>query len=142
MQHEAYWIAPNGEILPLQAMERHIQMICNYPERFGLTEEYTKRIYTKYRESYGTEGFARAEIMKALLEKGWIRIRYVQKWDFYKAEVLLWNDSLSKNLNNWISKLIGGEFGKVNMYSEIKILLNGEFIKTLKLEDFDQNNFE
>lgn len=85
MKTYAYWIN-NGYCLPVNSL--HIDMIINHPEKFNLTSEKIKTIYDKHNEPYGHEGKARQEIMSNLiLTKGWIRVRYNYKKDFWTFEV-------------------------------------------------------
>jgi hypothetical protein len=81
MKNEAYWIDPDGTIIPLTA-DRHINEITNYPEKFGLTKEGIAAVYKKFNEPPGSEGKAREEIIFNLIKKGWIRIRYNSRGSF------------------------------------------------------------
>jgi len=70
----AYWIKSNGKILPVKTT--HIDMVIDDPKMFGLTIEYIKSVHNTFREKLGQEGKARAQIMRELISKGWMRIRH------------------------------------------------------------------
>jgi len=81
----AYWISPKGNILGVES--RHINDIAAYPERFGFTKTILAAIFRRHRETYGSEGNAREEILIKLMQKGWIRVRYVERQDFYTIQL-------------------------------------------------------
>ncbi|HQO40482.1 MAG TPA: hypothetical protein PK986_08435 [Spirochaetota bacterium] len=70
---EGYWVSPAGEIHLLET--KHIDMVFDMPELFGLDIEYIKSVFNRYDEEYRTEANARREILIMLFEKGWIRAR-------------------------------------------------------------------
>ncbi|HKK48174.1 MAG TPA: hypothetical protein VJ932_03715 [Alkalispirochaeta sp.] len=45
------------------------------PERFGMTRAAIDEIYTAQGEMIGTEGRARDQVIKQVIENGWVRIR-------------------------------------------------------------------
>jgi len=71
---EAYWIKPSGKMLPTRMT--HIDMILRDPELFGFTFEYIKKIHDDFGERLGQEGKARAQLIRELISKGWMRIRH------------------------------------------------------------------
>ena len=73
MDEKAYWISPEGEILPVGTS--HVREVIGNPGRFGITREQIEEAYKKYREPLGLEGRAREEIIRTIINKGWIRIR-------------------------------------------------------------------
>jgi len=70
---EGYWVSPAGEIHLLKT--KHIDMVFDTPELFGLDIEYIKAVFDRHGEEYRTEANARREILIMLFEKGWIRAR-------------------------------------------------------------------
>jgi hypothetical protein len=78
---DAYWISPVGEMLPVKST--HIEVVVKDPELFGITHDYIKEVYEKYRETIGLEGKARDEIVEGLINKRWMRIRYDKSQDYY-----------------------------------------------------------
>lgn len=68
-----FWLDPkNGDVI---LVDKHINAILDHPEVFGFTREELQSIYDKYGERYRREGNAREEILKMLIDKGWIRVR-------------------------------------------------------------------
>jgi hypothetical protein len=84
-QNEAYWISPNGEILPVD--KNHIATVFDNPWCFGITMAYLESIYLKYNEPLRSENQARAEILKELFTKGWIRARRYQRPDRWSINI-------------------------------------------------------
>ena len=79
----AYWISPQGEIIVIKGTSgsTHIDSVINNPETFGLTKSKIQDVYDMYGEKLGTEGKAREQIIRDLVDKGWIRVRkYRQQW--------------------------------------------------------------
>lgn len=73
MDERAFWIDPNGVIMPV--MRSHIAAVIADPVLFGVTREYIESVYREYGEALGWEGKAREEIIKRLIIEGWTRIR-------------------------------------------------------------------
>ncbi|GMO37783.1 MAG: hypothetical protein Ta2B_17490 [Termitinemataceae bacterium] len=71
----AWWISPQGKILPIEHGETHIRKVIDNPVVFGFTTKQIEDIYHSYGEAVGTEKKAREEIIADILSKGWIRIR-------------------------------------------------------------------
>lgn len=70
---DAYWISPNSEIYPVKQL--HINFIRDNLELFEINEEIYRNTFIKYKEKFGFEGKARAELMKNAIANGWIRLR-------------------------------------------------------------------
>lgn len=80
---DAYWMNPDNEIM--EVSDRHITLIVTEPETFGLTKAFIAKVHKKHGEPIGSEGYAREEIMAALIANGWLRARYVRgadSWTF------------------------------------------------------------
>jgi hypothetical protein len=71
----AWWISPQGKILPIGQGDTHIRKVIDNPAAFGYTTERIEDIYHSYGEAVGIEKQAREEIIRDILSKGWIRIR-------------------------------------------------------------------
>jgi len=126
----AFFISPRGEILQAS---NHIQMIIRNPQKFGLTIEYIKSVYDKYNEKLGTEGRAREEIIKTLVNNGWIRVRrYPNR--FWSINVGRWSKKVKDLLWDWANKILKGisGFKEADPYMPVKIDVgdNYNFIKT------------
>ena len=46
----AYFISPRGELIDTKAGSKHINMIINHPEKFGLTKQFIENVYKKHNE--------------------------------------------------------------------------------------------
>lgn len=69
----AFWISPEGMILPVKT--NHIGFVIAYPDLFDVNLDSMWQRYQDHKEPWGSEGQARHEIICALVEQGWIRIR-------------------------------------------------------------------
>jgi hypothetical protein len=106
----AWWISPKGEILPILGKDTHINNVIKNPQVFGYTIESIQKIYDKYHENIGTEKQAREEIMKHIMDNGWIRIR--DNTNFYSIQT--GNLSSSKDyifdwacqMKDWVSETV------------------------------------
>jgi len=81
MSSDKYWISPSGGIAEVD--DRHIITIMLEPKSFGLTKAYIDKVHKKHGEQLGTEGNAREEILTKLMDKGWIRLRYISREDVW-----------------------------------------------------------
>jgi hypothetical protein len=87
---DAYWINPIGKILPITdkfGQGKHIDTIVQNPKAFGLTMDQVQAMYDLEGEKLGIEGKAREKIIKDLISKGWIRIRWYKKQDIWTINV-------------------------------------------------------
>jgi hypothetical protein len=72
MAENAYWISPSGGLI---SVDRHIHLIIQKPQLFGLTKPDIEKMYKKYKEPIGLEGHAREQLMLHVMNRGWIRLR-------------------------------------------------------------------
>jgi hypothetical protein len=101
MRYKAYWIFPDGLILPVNG--HHIDEVIKAPSKFGFTLRKIRSIYKKHNEKLYLEGDARIEILKTLLKRGWIRIRYVERpSDSFTIEVYKLNNKTKANVRKWV----------------------------------------
>ena len=114
----AYWISPEGEIL--SKVSTHIRAVCDKPSAFGLTKEYVLQVFADYSEPIGSEGNARAKIIKDLILKGWIRIRYTPRNDIYTIELNSLSNSNKGFLRDWASGLVQANL--IKGYSDVRIV--------------------
>jgi hypothetical protein len=115
MKYEAYWISPDGKIVPAEdGAISHIGMILKKPEFFGYTKEGILDLHKKHGDRLGQEGKAREEILKELLDKGWMRIRYVPRQQMFTLQT---NSVASRRKQDliwdWAEKVTGGELDKL-----------------------------
>ncbi len=83
----AYWILPKNiteESAVIEVRAKHIDTVIDNPNLFGLTLMNIRKTYKKYDEKIRFEGFAREEIVKSLIMKGYIHIRKNLKTDCWR----------------------------------------------------------
>jgi len=95
-EEDAFWISPSGKLIPVK--RTHIQTIIDFPEAFGSTGDSIKKKYAEHGEPLNFEGKARQKIMEALINEGWIRIRYQRGIDTYSIEL----DRLNKKNKDYL----------------------------------------
>lgn len=117
IQGEGFWLSPYGEAV--RAAPTHIYVVDNHPEKFGLSREEIDKWYAKYGEARGTEGKAREEILRELIRRGWVRIRYYVTRSFQGFSVNVGRDDRrTKNLvTDFFAKLLQADPGL--KYSEV-----------------------
>jgi hypothetical protein len=101
----AYWINPSGHILPIFDDEKHIDQIIAKPEAFGFDIDEIKMLYDAEGEIIGSEGKAREKIIKELLRKGWIRIRYFSRQDYFTLNVNRLNTKEKNYIYEWAKSM-------------------------------------
>ena len=79
MKEHAYFISPRGRIIPVTRV-KHIDQIIFEPATFGLVLKDIVKIHEQHNEPLGHEGYAREEIISGLFRKGWIRVRFEDRW--------------------------------------------------------------
>ena len=116
----AYWISPDGEIIEVKKGNHIAEIIAN-PEKFGFTEEFIKFVFNNYNEKMGQEGKARKQLMIALFDNHWIRIRKYR--EFWSINVKKNTDKLNFYINQWAKKILKGLHGfkEKDPYISIKI---------------------
>jgi hypothetical protein len=105
---DAYWISPNGEIYPVKML--HINFMRDNLALFEISEEIYRNTFIKYKEKFGFEGKARAELMKNAMKNGWIRLRNkgnsgwtIEVWKLdnnTKESIYKWADNFTESIKN------------------------------------------
>lgn len=131
----AFWISPTGEVVG--SYKKHINMVIENPEKFGLTLEKIKDFYASYGEPMGHEGRAREEIIKRLVRKKWIRIR---KWPnkFYTIYFFYKKMYNRKFLQEWAKKMITtgiSGFKETDKYFPVVLTDTSKYREELTIED-------
>jgi len=109
MRYVAYWINPNGEILPVET--HHITNFFHNPQVFGLTRDDVLSSYQKHGERPGIEGKAREELILEVMKRGWIRLRYVPKEQSWTAQLYGFTEQQKGYLFNWCRRIKDGKYG-------------------------------
>ncbi len=118
----AYWITPNYLVLPVTTS--HIEMVIDYPMIFAIDAEYIQTVYDGYKEPLRCEGGARAEIIKELVKKGYIRLRrYQKKREYWSANIREADATTLDTLREFFWAMVQGRFGyrEKDLYAEVKI---------------------
>lgn len=85
MELKGYWFK-DGTLHDL-GLKKHIDMIIDNPEIFGLTKATVQKAYEESGEKLHFEGKAREYLIKQALENGWIRIRhYARTSDYWSIQ--------------------------------------------------------
>ncbi|MBI5805806.1 hypothetical protein HZA73_07150 [candidate division TA06 bacterium] len=115
MKYEAYWISPRGRIIPVTGqVVTHIRAVIKNPARFGLSREAILEAYKRHREPLGLEGKARQEIMAGLLRKGWIRLRYVPRGQYFTVQARTMARPRLLHLRAWAQKVTDGQIDQLD----------------------------
>ena len=135
MRWQAYWISPAGKILFVP--HHHIDLVINEPETFGLTLRKIKTAYKKHNEPLHMEGLARHNIMSKIIQKGWIRIRYNPRGDFFMIQPFRLDIKTKNHIRKW-AIAICGKTDNVSKNTGIKICAIGPTGETIEdtLADF------
>lgn len=134
-KYEAYWTSPDGKVYGFSGT--HIQDVIKNPKRFGLTIDQIQKIYTKHKEKMGLEGKAREEIMKSLMDKGWVRIRSHRRGSWI-IQAGHWARRVKNGIFNWVIDAIDTGVSKFDdvMIQTLKPQLNMSY----SLIDLLRNN--
>lgn len=90
-------------MVPVPAL--HILTVIEAPALFGLTTESIKEAYERHNEPIGHEGFAREEIMIGLINKGWIRARFVVRTHTWTTQASTDNKDTMDRIEKWRHKV-------------------------------------
>jgi hypothetical protein len=115
----AFWLSPNGDIIPVEVT--HISVLIRSPELFGLTLNEVKDAYRRHGEPVGFEGRARGELMRRVLSKGWIRIRFRPRTG-WTVELENLTPAAREQLAKWARLVIDSE----RYADEVRIIELGE----------------
>ncbi|GHV35593.1 hypothetical protein AGMMS4952_27820 [Spirochaetia bacterium] len=115
----AWWISPQGKILPIEQGNTHIQKVIDNPNAFGYTTEQIEDIYHSYGEAVGTEKKAREEIIRDILSKGWIRIRSHK--DYYTIQLTNLSVTAQDFIIDWATRMAewAGPLVQVNINTKM-----------------------
>lgn len=116
----AFWIAPEGEIILVGSS--HIAAVIALPEKFGYTRRQVEEAFHRHGEPLGLEGKARTELIKDLVGKGWIRIRFYPKTQ-WSINVAALDERVRGLLSAWGTQLLGDApvTEKVGPYAPVRI---------------------
>lgn len=107
----AFWITPHYQVLPV--FTSHIEMVIDHPGIFGMDLEEIRQIYARHQEPLRCEGEARAEIIRALVVRGFIRLRrYRNKMgEYWSVNARQANQTTMEILREFFLTLTERKFG-------------------------------
>jgi hypothetical protein len=80
---QGFWACPSRNLVVL-VRARHVHTLMSCPRAFGFTgADEIRACYLKYIEKPGTEKRARGELIRRVVEGGWIRIRRYPRMGYY-----------------------------------------------------------
>jgi len=136
----AYWISPKGEIIDVK--QNHINVIISNPEKFGFNIEFIEYVYNHYNEKIGLEGKAREQLIVALFNEVWIRIRKYR--NFYSINVKRLAGRNKSYVYQWANKILKGLHGfkEQDPYAEVRMDQKGKKIKITDIKSIaDSDKF-
>lgn len=135
MEHgRGQFIAPDGTALDVPA--RHIGMVIAEPRKFGTTRNWVEGMYQQYDEPLYSEGRARREVLRRVLQKGWIRVReYVGAEGHWILEFEQWTPDVQRRARAWAVKLLAGRGGKSvrDRHADVRLVGLKGFQRTVQL---------
>jgi hypothetical protein len=69
----AYWLFPDGTVRTVGTS--HVAELIQDPAAFGWTRAEIEAAYARHGEPLGWEGFAREELIRATVRRGFVRVR-------------------------------------------------------------------
>lgn len=132
LKYAAYWIRPSGEIIPVEA--KHIDVIIKSPEKYGLTKNKITVLYKEKGESIGHEGKARDRIMRDLLARGWIRLRWREKEYAWTCQLIGLTPDKKLSIHNWAKAVTCGTIDESTLNCGVKIITLGQ-VRKINMKD-------
>lgn len=109
------WLSPDGDYIKVDS--NHVADIISNPSKFGVTSEFIQQLYAKHNERMGVEGNAREELIKLVLQRGWVRIRNYR--NYWSVTVDRLNPKVVNNIRNWVDSFIQRDI--MGKYADIKV---------------------
>lgn len=121
------WISPQGNII--KTATHHAADIIENPEKFGVTFDFIKTLYDKHGENFQQEGNAREELIKLVLQRGWIRVRNYR--NYWSVTVYSLTPKTRQIIENWVHTFVESE--TMGKFADIKILeIKSDRLKTVE----------
>ena len=73
--------------------------------------------------------------MKELFEKGWIRVRYVNRSDVFTVESNIFSEKKMINIIKWANKITNGEIDNISENTNIRFLNSKSEERILSIEN-------
>jgi hypothetical protein len=101
------FISPHGKMLRI---DRRISEIVRHPEFFGIKAHDLEHLFQQYHEPVGSMGSARQEILIALRQRGWLRVRRYPEGFTVKAA---YHDlGTRERITAWAQGVLEGAYGE------------------------------
>lgn len=110
------WLSPTGEYLKVDT--NHARDIISNPSKFGVTYDFIKNLYNKHGEDLRQEGEAREELIRLVLQRGWVRIRNYR--NYWSVTVHKLTPKVKDNIRNWVGTFVKREI--MGKFADLKIL--------------------
>lgn len=119
----AYWISPKGKYM--EPTLYHIGAIVNEPEKFGETQQTINDTFDKHNEHVTgkAEGKARNEIMKRVIERGFIRLRKynTRRMQHWSIELHKMTRKKAQYISDWAKWAIEKKI-TTDLYADVKVV--------------------
>lgn len=117
----------------------HANDIIENPSKFGVTFDFIKNLYTKHGEDFRQEGEAREELIKLILQRGWVRIRNYR--NYWSVTVHKLTPKVKDNIRNWVATFVEREI--MGKFADLKILETGpDRLQTFEANDILNHRLE
>lgn len=116
-----FFISPKGGIIPVETS--HIRTVIKTPGLFGLSSDYIESRHTEHGEKNGTEGKAREEILRRVMQNGWIRLRRHPN-RYWSVQTEMVTEENIGIIQRWAREILNGESGYTenDPYMPVKII--------------------
>lgn len=124
------WLSPSGDYIQVES--NHARDIIDNPSKFGVTYEFIQELYAKHNEDFRQEGNAREEMIKLILQRGWVRIRNYR--NYWSVTVHKLTPKVKDNIRNWVATFVDEKV--MGEYADLKILeVLNDRLQTLEAKD-------
>ena len=116
MNQDAFFVKPSKSdwrrprTVPVP--DRHVATVCRHPRLFGLTQSHIEETYRRHGEVVALEGYARNEILLALLKppSNFVRIRYCERRGTWRIQIFeRMNTSVCVSILHFLKQIKSGK---------------------------------
>jgi hypothetical protein len=121
LTNEGFFLSPSGFLIPVKGT--HIATVIFRPEVFGLSREEVNAAYKARGEAVYSEGEAREEILRSVLQRGWIRLRrHRTHWSVQSDRL---DESVRERVRIWAVQVLRGIGGCIEEDRYIEVVMEG-----------------
>jgi hypothetical protein len=119
LTNEGFFLSPSGVLVPVKGT--HIATVIFRPEVFDLSRKEIEAAYKAHGETVYREGKAREEILRNVLQRGWIRLRRHRKYWSVQSDRL--DESVQERVRAWAVQVLRGIGGCIeeDRYAEVVV---------------------